>query len=68
MQLAQGAVRGDDVRLHAGVGAQPVAYQLVDAAVNAVEGGLSQQPHLRSDEKRRTLTEGKPLEAAIPGV
>lgn len=47
VHLAEIAVRGDDVGLHTGVGAQPVADQLVHAAVDGVERRLGQPPDLR---------------------
>mmetsp|Transcript_8996 Transcript_8996/g.26952 ORF Transcript_8996/g.26952 Transcript_8996/m.26952 type:complete len:241 (+) Transcript_8996:900-1622(+) len=46
VHLAEVAVGGDDVRLHTGVGAQPVADQLVHAAVDAVERRLGQGPYI----------------------
>ena len=68
MELAQITVCGNNVRLHAGVGAQPVADQLVDAAVNAVEGGLGQQPHLRRGEKLQQMRVDRILVAGNLGM
>lgn len=46
VRLAQVAMRGDTVRLHAGMSPQPVADELVDSAVNTVECDFDQSPYL----------------------